>query len=44
VALDGKPQVRRTIPLSLTFDHRTVTGGEASRFLKAVVEDLQKAT
>ena len=44
VALDGKPQVRRTIPLSLTFDHRTVTGGEASRFLKAVVEDLRKAT
>ena len=32
------------MPLSLTFDHRTVTGGEASRFLKAVVEDLQKAT
>jgi pyruvate dehydrogenase E2 component (dihydrolipoamide acetyltransferase) len=44
VAHDGKPQVRRTMPLSLTFDHRAVTGGEASRFLKAVVEDLQKAT
>lgn len=44
VAHDGQPQVRRTLPLSLTFDHRTVTGGEASRFLKAVVEDLQKAT
>ena len=44
VAHDGKPQVRRTMPLSLTFDHRAVTGGEASRFLKAVVEDLQKPT
>ncbi len=44
VAHDGKPQVRHTMPLSLTFDHRAVTGGEASRFLKAVVEDLQKAT
>ena len=38
------PQVRHTMPLSLTFDHRAVTGGEASRFLrKAVVEDLHKA-
>ena len=44
VAHEGKPQVRRTMPLSLTFDHRAVTGGEASRFLNAVVEDLQKAT
>jgi pyruvate dehydrogenase E2 component (dihydrolipoamide acetyltransferase) len=44
VAHEGKPQVRRTMPLSLTFDHRAVTGGEASRFLKAVVEDLQKTT
>ncbi len=43
VAHDGKPQVRHTMPLSLTFDHRAVTGGEAARFLKAVVEDLRKA-
>jgi pyruvate dehydrogenase E2 component (dihydrolipoamide acetyltransferase) len=31
------------MPLSLTFDHRAVTGGEAARFLKAVVEDIGKA-
>jgi len=30
------------LPLSLTFDHRAVTGGEASRFLAAVITDLQK--
>ncbi|MBL8702041.1 MAG: 2-oxo acid dehydrogenase subunit E2 [Alphaproteobacteria bacterium] len=33
---------RRVLPLSLTFDHRAVTGGEAARFLRAVVADLEK--
>ena len=42
VAVDGKPAVRRTLPLSLTFDHRAVTGGEAARFLKAVVGSLER--
>lgn len=37
---NGEPAVRRVLPLSLTFDHRAVTGGEAARFLKAVVHDL----
>jgi 2-oxoisovalerate dehydrogenase E2 component (dihydrolipoyl transacylase) len=32
---------RPILPLSLTFDHRVVTGGEAARFLKAMIEDLQ---
>lgn len=32
----------KVLPLSLTFDHRAVTGGEASRFLVAVITDLQK--
>jgi pyruvate dehydrogenase E2 component (dihydrolipoamide acetyltransferase) len=35
--------VRRVLPLSLTFDHRAVTGGEASRFLMAVIADLERA-
>ena len=30
------------LPLSLTFDHRAVTGGEAARFLKAAIEDLER--
>ncbi len=40
VAIDGKPAVHRILPLSLTFDHRAVTGGEAARFLAAVLQDL----
>ncbi len=36
-----KPAVRRVLPLSLTFDPRAVTGGEAGRFLNAVIADLQ---
>ena len=35
---------RKMLPLSLTFDHRACTGGEAARFLAAVIEDLQKTT
>jgi len=37
----GGIETHRRIPLSLTFDHRCVTGGEACRFLAAVIEDLR---
>jgi len=30
----------KIIPLSVTFDHRAATGGEAARFLKAMLDDL----
>ncbi len=40
VAVIGGVEVHRRIPLSLTFDHRCVTGGEACRFLAAVIADL----
>lgn len=30
------------IPLSITFDHRVVSGGEAARFMSAMIGDLQK--
>jgi len=43
VVADGKPAVHRVLPLSLTFDHRAVAGGEAGRFLNAVITDLQRA-
>lgn len=43
VAVDDKVVVRPILPLSLTFDHRAVTGGEAARFLAAVIQDLKKA-
>ena len=36
--------VRRILPLSLTFDHRVVTGGEAARFLAALKSDLERGT
>ncbi len=39
---NGQPVVHRTLPLSLTFDHRAATGGEAARFLSAVREDLER--
>jgi pyruvate dehydrogenase E2 component (dihydrolipoamide acetyltransferase) len=39
---DGQPAVRRVLPLSLTFDHRVVTGGEAARFLVALKADLER--
>jgi pyruvate dehydrogenase E2 component (dihydrolipoamide acetyltransferase) len=44
VAAGGDPAVHRVLPLSLTFDHRAVTGAEAARFLRAVVEELERAT
>ncbi|GAB3482036.1 dihydrolipoamide acetyltransferase family protein [Azotobacter salinestris] len=42
VAVDGQVAVHPVLPLSLTFDHRAVTGGEAARFLKALVEALEQ--
>ncbi len=41
--VEGKCEAHRIMPLSLTFDHRAATGGEGSRFLAAMMEDLQKA-
>ena len=38
----GGFESHKVIPLSLTFDHRACTGGEAARFLKAMLDDLAK--
>jgi 2-oxoisovalerate dehydrogenase E2 component (dihydrolipoyl transacylase) len=38
----GNIEAHLRMPLSLTFDHRCVTGGEAARFLAAVIRDLHK--
>ena len=43
LAVDGQPVVHRVLPLSLTFDHRVVTGGEAARFLAAAIADLTQS-
>ena len=40
-ARQGKMEIRRIAPFSLTFDHRAVTGGEATRFLAAVIQYLE---
>lgn len=40
VAVDGGVQVNRVLPISVTADHRAVTGGELSRFLAALIADL----
>ncbi|MCL6269758.1 2-oxo acid dehydrogenase subunit E2 [Sansalvadorimonas sp. 2012CJ34-2] len=42
VACNGQAVVHRVMSLSLSFDHRAVTGGEASRFLRAVVQHIEK--
>lgn len=39
----GGLETHRIMPLSLTFDHRAATGGEAARFLRALMDDLHKA-
>lgn len=41
VPINGQAQVAKLLPLSLSFDHRACTGGEASRFLGAAVENLE---
>lgn len=30
------------MPISLTFDHRPITGGEAARFLRVMIDELEK--
>ncbi len=39
----GGFESHKVIPLSVTFDHRACTGGEAARFLKALIDDLALA-
>jgi len=40
VAVMGGIEVHRRLPISLTFDHRAATGGEAARFLRVLLDDL----
>lgn len=41
VPVGGEIRIAKLLPLSISFDHRAVTGGEAARFLSAMVRDLQ---
>ncbi len=42
VMSEAGPAAHRMMPLSLTFDHRVVNGGEAARFLAAMIADLTR--
>ena len=44
VAVMGGIEVHRRMPISLTFDHRAATGGEAARFLAALLDDMAQPT
>jgi 2-oxoisovalerate dehydrogenase E2 component (dihydrolipoyl transacylase) len=43
VPIHGEIRIAKVLPLSVTFDHRAVNGGEATRFLSAMIRDLEKA-
>lgn len=40
VAVNGRVEIHKVLPLSLTIDHRALTGGEAARFLATVIDTL----
>lgn len=42
VATNDGFATHKQLPISLTFDHRPLTGGEATRFLGALIEHLQQ--
>jgi pyruvate dehydrogenase E2 component (dihydrolipoamide acetyltransferase) len=42
VVKNDKLVAGRILPLSLSFDHRVATGGEAAAFLKSVIEELSQ--
>ncbi len=42
ISANGKAASHRLLPLSLTFDHRAATGGEATRFLQVMIQSLLK--
>lgn len=41
--ISGECKIHRTLPLSLSFDHRAITGGEATRFLGEVMRALMNS-
>jgi pyruvate dehydrogenase E2 component (dihydrolipoamide acetyltransferase) len=41
VVVEGKIEVRKMLPLSLSFDHRVVDGAEAARFLNTIIDHLE---
>ncbi len=44
VVKNGEIKAGKMLPLSLTFDHRAATGGEATRYLAAIIKYLREAS
>ncbi len=42
--IGGQIKAVKLLPLTVTFDHRAVTGGEAARFLGAMIKDLEQGS
>lgn len=41
VVIKNKIKIRKTLPLSLSFDHRVIDGAEAARFMNKLIEHLE---
>ena len=41
VVVNGKIEIRKILPLSLSFDHRVIDGAEAARFMNTVIDHLE---
>ena len=42
VARNGKVEIRKILPLSVTYDHRIVDGAQAARFALELIRRLEK--
>ena len=40
--VDGEVEVRNTVKLSLSYDHRVIDGAEAARFMNDIIENLEE--
>jgi pyruvate dehydrogenase E2 component (dihydrolipoamide acetyltransferase) len=41
VVVDGKIEIRKMLPLSLSFDHRVIDGAEAARGMNTIIDHLE---
>lgn len=41
---NNQPAVHRMVPLSMSVDHRAITGGEVARFLRALMDALSQSS
>jgi pyruvate dehydrogenase E2 component (dihydrolipoamide acetyltransferase) len=41
MVVDGKIEIRKMLPLSLSFDHRVIDGAEAARGMNTIIDHLE---